>query len=83
MWILLWNVPQRIKLPHEMSPGGPTPHPTRLPPTITAHLFQPNSCIDQLIHNGLRELSVSQQEGSKNFIILQYVIYLQAAALTE
>lgn len=78
----MWNVPQRIKVLHEMSPGGLKPHPTRPPPTTTAHLFQPNSCIDQLIHNGLRELSVSQQEGGKNFIILQYVIYFQAAALT-
>lgn len=32
MLILLWNIPQRIKLLHEMSPGSLTPH---TPPTNT------------------------------------------------
>lgn len=59
--------------------------PTSAPlhPSSTAHLFQSNLRVDELIYYGLRELSVSQEEGGENFIILQHIIYLQAAALIE
>lgn len=68
-----------------MSPDGLTPQSPSNPhhPSSTAHLLQSNLGVDELIHDGLRELSVSQEEGGQNFIILQYIIYLQAAALKE
>lgn len=47
-----------------------------------AHLFQPNPRVDELIDDGLGEAGVSQEEGGEKFIILQNIIYLQAAALT-
>lgn len=62
---------------HHKPPSAP------LHPSSTAHLFQSNLCVDELIYYGLRELSVSQEEGGDNFIILQHIIYLQAAALIE
>lgn len=49
-------------------------HPSKL------HLLQSYSCIDELVHDGVREGGVSQQEGREDLVILQNIFDFQPTA---
>lgn len=78
-----WNVSQRFKTFHDLNPDDPPSSELMSWLPSAAHLFQTNPGVDELVDDGLGEAGVSQEEGGEKFIILQNIIYLQAAALTE